>query len=168
MLPYRDSRLTTLLLGIFFILALLYALFEARGQLIGPIIVLNTRVAVMQDPLLIIEGHTERISMLSMNGREIPVTENGSFREPYLLAPGYNRIVLSAEDSYGRSTERVLEIMYTPDEDINISSAAPSPVQATSTTPIHASPRFETRSTSATSTTIESTASSTTPVAPMQ
>lgn len=167
MLPYRDSRLTTLLLGIFFILAILYALFEARGQLIGPIITVDTRAAIMEDPLLIIEGHTERISSLTMNGREIPVTENGSFREPYLLAQGYNRIVLAAEDSYGRSTVRVLEIMYAPEENATITSAMPPLPQAASTTSVNISPGTE--STSTTSTTIESmNASSTIPVVPTQ
>ena len=61
-----------------------------------------------------IEGTARRIATLSMNGETIPVTENGAFSEPYLLAPGYNRIVLTASDRYNKSTERVIEIVYTP------------------------------------------------------
>src|SRR3989338_4310700 len=62
MLPYRDSRFTILALGIFFLIAILYALFEARGQLLGPTINIDTRVSIVQDPFLIIEGQAKRIS----------------------------------------------------------------------------------------------------------
>jgi len=166
MLPYRDSRITTVILGIFFILAILYALFEARGQLIGPIIEVNTRAGMIEDPLLIVEGQTERISLLTMNGREIPVTEDGAFREPYLLAPGYNRIVLAAEDSYGKSTERVLEIMYASEESQQPSTTiVPSYATSTPTSGTGAG-EVEFMSTTTTSTTIEAQASSSTvPVA---
>ncbi|RJQ34789.1 hypothetical protein C4568_01945 [Candidatus Parcubacteria bacterium] len=132
MLPYRDSRLTVVLLGVFFLIAILYALFEARGQLMGPTITVDTRVATVDEPLLLIEGHAERISSLTMNGKEIPVTEDGLFREPYLLAPGYNRILLKATDSYGRSAERVLELVYNAEELTETTSGTSTP-QSTST-----------------------------------
>jgi hypothetical protein len=50
-----------------------------------------------------------------MNGQSIPVTESGGFAEPFLLNRGYNRITLSAHDRYGKATERIIEIVYTPD-----------------------------------------------------
>ena len=45
------------------------------------------------------------------------VTEEGAFEEPYVLAPGYNRIVLDAKDKYGRSRSRAIEIVYTPSQE---------------------------------------------------
>lgn len=121
MLPYRDSRFTTILLFVFFAIAIGYTLFEARGQILGPTISVPSGTQEVRDPYVMITGNAQRISSLSMDGNEIPVTKTGDFAEPYVLAPGYNRIVLDAKDSYGRSQEKVIEIMYLP----NASSSSP-------------------------------------------
>ena len=114
MLPYRESKLTKIVLIVFFLLVLGYAYFEGRGFLYGPAISVENRVIEVDKPFLTIEGTAHRIATLSMNGETIPVTEDGAFSEPYLLAPGYNRIVLTASDRYNKSTERIIEIVYTP------------------------------------------------------
>ena len=127
MLPYRDSRFTKILLGIFFLLVGLYAVFEGRGLLYGPTISIDNRVMEVHDPFITIEGSAERIASLTMNGQTIPVTEEGAFEEQYLLAEGYNRIVLSARDRFGKKTERVIEVVYNPAK----KSTAPSPATST-------------------------------------
>lgn len=122
MLPYRDSLLGRAALGIFFLLVIAYAYFEARGLLFGPEITVPSEVTVVEDPFVKISGKADRISKLTMNGKSVPVTEDGLFEEPYLLAEGYNRIILRAEDKYGRSSEKVVEIIFEPESD---ASAAP-------------------------------------------
>src|SRR3989338_419467 len=114
MLPYSESRFTRIVLIIFFLFVLGYAYFEGRGFLYGPTISVENRVLEVDKPFITIEGTAHRIATLSMNGETIPVTENGAFSEPYLIAPGYNRIVLTASDRYNKSTERVIEVVYTP------------------------------------------------------
>ncbi len=114
MLPYRDSRLTYIALGIFFLIIVGYAYFEARGMLYGPRITVTSQVTEVHEPFVTIKGRADRISALTMNGGTVPVTEDGVFEEPYLLAEGYNRIVLDASDKYGRSKRQVIEIVYTP------------------------------------------------------
>jgi len=114
MLPYRDSRLTYIALGIFFLIVLGYAYYEARGLLFGPTIAINSTITEVHDPFVTIKGHADRISSISMNGKTIPVTEDGAFEEPYLLSPGYNRIVFDASDKYGRVRRQAIEIVYTP------------------------------------------------------
>lgn len=114
MLPYHDSRITRIVLVVFFIALGAYAAYEGRGLVAGPTIEIENRVMEVSEPLIVIEGKAKRIAALSMNGRPIPVTENGSFSEEYALAPGYNRIVLEARDRYGNATERLIEIVYTP------------------------------------------------------
>lgn len=166
MLPYRDSRITTLILGIFFLIAIIYALFEARGQLMGPTIEIDTRVGTVEDPILIVQGRAERISSLGMNGRQIAVTEDGTFKEPYLLAVGYNRIVLEAKDAYGRSAHRTLEIVYTPDDEVSVSTENPYTPQQNSSTPTNATipaPPTSTSSVATSSSTSQHTTSTTTP-----
>jgi len=114
MLPYRESRFTRIVLIIFFLFVLGYAYFEGRGLLYGPAISVENRVLEVDEPFITIEGTAHRIATLAMNGKAIPVTEDGAFSEPYLLAPGYNRIVLTASDRYNKATERVIEVVYTP------------------------------------------------------
>jgi len=135
MLPYRDSRLTIAALAVFFVIAALYALFEARGVLLGPTIILTTPVSEVHEPFVMIKGQAERISSLSMNGAPIPVTKDGAFAESYVLAAGYNRIGLEAKDQYGRSTQKDIEIIYTPAGQSPQASAS-STISSSSTVPV--------------------------------
>ena len=137
MLPYRDSRFTQIVLGLFFVILIGYAYFEAQGLLFGPSISVGSEIAEVHDPFVTIRGHADRISSLSMNGNAIEVTEDGSFSQPYLLAPGYNRIILEAKDKYGRSTSQTLEVIYTPkDAPVTPLSIATSSLQTASTSPV--------------------------------
>jgi hypothetical protein len=110
--PYRDSRITKAILVIFFIIVILYAYFEARGILFGPSINIWQSIEHVTSPYIEISGTTTHISKLSMNGESVPVTETGAFDVPYVLAPGYNRLVFDASDKYGQSTERVIVVVY--------------------------------------------------------
>ncbi len=132
MLPYRDSRLTQIALAVFFIVLLGYAYFEARGILFGPRIEITSAVSEVHDPYVMVKGHAERIAALLMNGKAIAVTEDGIFEEPYVLSEGYNRITLDAKDKYGRSTQKTLEIVYTPDHNAP-KTVVPTSTEATST-----------------------------------
>lgn len=133
MLPYRDSRLTYAALAAFFVIVLGYALFEARGLIFGPRISIPMEIARVEDPVVEIAGKAERIASLAMNGQPIPVTEDGDFAQTYVLAPGYNRITLDAADKYGRTSRKVIEIVYAPPEGAGI---PPTAIQdAASSTP---------------------------------
>ncbi len=120
MLPYRDSRITILALVVFFILVIIYAYFEASDALFGPRISLADAPTSVSSPFITLKGQAEHIAELRLNGNPIPVTEDGVFEEPYILAEGFNRIVLEAKDQYGRETSQVLSIRYVP-----LPSAAP-------------------------------------------
>jgi hypothetical protein len=137
MLPYRDTRLTRILLGIFFLIVICYAYFEARGLLFGPSISFSSATpSNVQESYVLIEGRATHIASLSVNGEAIQVTQAGAFEEPYVLAPGDNRIVFDAKDKYGHATEKVLEIVYTPSatSTSSIFSTQTSTSTATSTT----------------------------------
>ena len=90
-----------------------YAAYEARGFIFGPAITIAQTTTETTEPFILVRGHTKRITTLAMNGKTISVTEAGDFEEPYLLAPGYNRIILDATDQYDRSTQEELEVIYT-------------------------------------------------------
>ena len=114
MLPYRDSRFVRIILVLFFLLLLGYALYEAQGILYGPVIDVPSQAITVSDPYTIIKGRAQRITELRLNGKTIPVTENGDFEEPYLLAEGSNRLFLDARDARGRTARKVLDIVYIP------------------------------------------------------
>lgn len=130
MLPFGDSRLTKIAFVIFFVLIIAYAFYEARGVVFGPSITITSGITEVQEPYVRITGKAERIAKLSMNGKEIPVTEDGLFDQPYLLSPGLNRILLDATDKYGRTTQKLVGIIYTPTE-----THTPVPLQNASSTP---------------------------------
>lgn len=118
MLPYRSSRIVAIFLAIFFLAVLGYGYFEARNVLYGPRIMIATPTApaTVSEPLVHIRGSAQNIVILRMNGAPVSVTEAGDFDEALLLAPGYNKVVLSASDKLGRTTEQVLEIIYSEHE----------------------------------------------------
>lgn len=111
----RDSRFVRIALWVFFVLALLYALYEARGMVRGPDITVPEDIVFSDTEFITIQGKAERISELRMNGERISVTEEGFFAEPYVLAHGANRVVLEAQDARGRETMQVMEIVYMGD-----------------------------------------------------
>lgn len=122
MLPYRHNRITTYVLIAFFVLAVGYALFEARNLIGGPQITLATSEAAItvDEQLVLVRGSAQNISEIRLNGAPIEVTEEGAFEEPVLLTPGYNKVVISARDKFGRSTEETLEIVYQPPADADV------------------------------------------------
>ena len=136
MLHYRDSKITRFLLILFFILVVAYACFEASGFLFGPSISVPAGTTEVHQQLVHIKGSTARISSLSLNGKEVAVTESGGFDEPYLLAPGVNRIVLDASDKYGRTRQQVLNIVYIPDATSTVDTASATTSESESTTPL--------------------------------
>lgn len=114
MASHRDSKVIKIVLAIFFICVLIYALYEARGILSGPVVYIPAETLVSNEERVMVRGQAERIVELRMNGKTISVTEEGTFEEPFLLASGTNRIMLDAKDARGRTTSRTLDIVYMP------------------------------------------------------
>jgi len=116
-MPYRHNRITAAALLLFFVLVAGYAYFEARNILWGPQIHFSipSNTLEVYTSFVTIRGQADYISALYMNGRQIPVTEDGIFEEPYVLETGLNHIFFRAEDKTGRTREEVLEIVYTPE-----------------------------------------------------
>jgi hypothetical protein len=133
MLPYRDSALTKIALALFFLIILGYAYFEARGILYGPAIYVGQSVEQVSVPYIELTGTTTHIATLSVNGQSVPVTEQGAFDIPYALSPGYNRIVLDATDKYGHSTQKVIQVVYTPPPITTPAASSSTTTVATST-----------------------------------
>lgn len=98
-----------------------YTLFQMQNVITGPVITIAApqNGAEVDRALSIVEGTTRNITAISINGRNISVDEHGTFSEKLLLSPGYNIITLHAEDKFGRTTEKTLELIYTPSDTHN-------------------------------------------------
>ena len=132
MLSYRYSRLGRIAIIIFFLIVAGYGYFESRAILYGPRIIIASDVIVLHDPFTKVEGRAENIAELRMNGAAISVTEDGKFSEPYLAASGESQIVLDAKDKYGRTSQEIIEVVYTPDVN-RVAAMATTTVHSTTT-----------------------------------
>lgn len=112
MRPARESRITRFVLTLFFLVMIGYGAYEAQGVVYGPEIMLREETYATRESLAYIEGGAKRIAELRINGRKVPVTEEGVFREPHVLAPGSNHIALEAKDARGRTTSAMQTILY--------------------------------------------------------
>jgi len=100
---------------IFFSLVLLYVGYRVAPLLRGPIITITyppSGIAV-DEPMLEVTGITKKTTKLTMNSREITIDDEGKFIDRLLLVPGYNILVVDATDKFGKSRQRVLEVIFT-------------------------------------------------------
>lgn len=90
-----------------------YSVFQFQDLWRGPTIsITNPRYGeTISSPLTEIRGSAERIAFLYLNGRQIYTNPKGQFRETLLLSPGHNIITLSAEDKFGRTTQKQVELI---------------------------------------------------------
>jgi hypothetical protein len=95
------------------VVVLSFSLFQAKNIITGPQIEIENPLdgQTVEESLTHIEGSTKNITEIKLNGRNIFVNEEGEFEETMLLAYGYNKIVIEAEDRFGRKKMEELEIV---------------------------------------------------------
>ncbi|HAE36468.1 MAG: hypothetical protein UR85_C0005G0024 [Candidatus Nomurabacteria bacterium GW2011_GWF2_35_66] len=59
-----------------------------------------------------ITGKAEHATHISLNGREIYIDKDGSFRESIALIPGFSVITINTEDKFGKSKEKKFQLVY--------------------------------------------------------
>jgi hypothetical protein len=111
----RISKKSLAALGLVLVVAgyAFYRTAEFRG---GPALLLNPAVSPTADNRLYLSGQALRIAHLALNHNPIFTDAAGHFNELFLLAPGSNIIRLSADDRFGRQTEKLIQIIYVPDQ----------------------------------------------------
>lgn len=93
-----------------------YGFYEARNMLEGPKVLITSPATGtnVTDPLITLAGVAHNISYISLNDRPIFVDQAGNFTEKLLLSPGYTIMKMHAQDKFGRETQQLLELTYTP------------------------------------------------------
>jgi len=100
----------------FFLVLGLYAEGRAQNLIRGAQINVSSLSdgAVVNEPLIKIEGVAKNARDFSINDREVAVSEDYDFSEKILLLPGYNIITLKGEDKFGKKTEEQIRVVYHP------------------------------------------------------
>jgi len=62
--------------------------------------------------LAIVTGNADNAVHLSLNGREIFIDKDGSFKEPIILIPGFSVITINATDKFGKNKEKKFQVVY--------------------------------------------------------
>ena len=87
-----------------------YAFINMRGILGGINIKANIENNNPSGSLVTIAGNARHATYLTLNGREISVDKDGTFKEKIALPSGLSVITLSAEDQFGKSFEKTMEV----------------------------------------------------------
>lgn len=62
--------------------------------------------------IISINGNAKNAIHLTLNGREIFIEKDGTFKEPIALLPGFSVVTLLAQDKFGKTDEKKFEVMY--------------------------------------------------------
>ena len=97
-----------------FLMIVGYVVYNSRVLIEGPKIELEspTNWATVSEKLLQIKGVTRNTTSISINDRPINVDESGRFSESLLLSPGYNIILIEANDKFDRKATERLDLFY--------------------------------------------------------
>ncbi len=114
--PYEDGKLIlkTLVIAFFVLLIVGYGIFQSQKIIKGPQLSIASPIQgqTVAKSDVDIAGVAKNISFISLNDRPIHVDESGHFSEKLMLYPGYNIIKLKAQDKFGSTIEKNLELVY--------------------------------------------------------
>lgn len=106
--------LKIIIISIVLLCLLSYTAYEIQKVIFGPKIeiLFPENGSVSTSSLIEIAGIAKNINSISLDDRKIFVDEQGNFKEELLLSYGYNNIAMKASDKFGRSTEKIIEVIY--------------------------------------------------------
>jgi hypothetical protein len=113
---------------LFCVIILGYSFFQFRNLIFGPQISVELPLdgQTYLDPLIEIKGSVTNVSYLGLDDRPIFTDTSGNFDEKILLSPGYNIIKIDAQDKFGKKSQKILQIIYKGNPDIQTIKSQPS------------------------------------------
>ena len=99
-----------------------YGLFQARNLIAGPQITVfepGDGVSITRQ-IIEIRGQVKNTSKMTVNDREVLTEEGGDFREKLVLSEGYNIILISAWDRFGRMESKKVELVFNGESETGI------------------------------------------------
>lgn len=109
---HKHLRIWTAVLAIAIVLG--YAAFAATDFVRGPTIEVASPSdgSVSASRVVEISGTAKNLSFLTLNGDKIYTDESGAFSERILLSDGYNVMTLEAQDRFGRTARKTLQLIH--------------------------------------------------------
>ena len=103
-----------ILIGLVIVAALTYVGFEVSKIFSPPKLVISSPgdFITVSDNILQIVGTTDSAAILTINGREVLINENGSFSETISLKEGINDIIISSIKEKSKATSVTKHILY--------------------------------------------------------
>lgn len=97
---------------IFFVLLVLYAIFQARFLIIGPRISVMKPVdnSLVDAGVMVVVGVAKNASQLSIDDRQVYTDMTGHFEEKLIAHTGTNIIKLEARDRFGREITKFVRV----------------------------------------------------------
>lgn len=97
----------------FFVLLGLYAIFQGRFIILGPIVSIDSPLnnAHVDVGILKVTGEAENVSYISLDDRQIYIDRTGRFVEEVVIAPGINIIKVALRDRFGRDREEFVRVV---------------------------------------------------------
>ena len=111
-----NKHLLILKISVVFCLVVVFSFYffrQSKDFILGPSIFVEAPVngqTLLSSPV-VISGRVLNSSSFQLNGQEIMTDSSGNFKKKLLLAKGYNIIEMSAEDKFGRTTDKRLEVV---------------------------------------------------------
>lgn len=99
--------------GVAFLIIGGYTLFVLMPYLLGPSLSITTPSAYStnQNPALLIQGTTKRVSYLSINDQPVPLLEDGTFAVTRSYPQGYTVLVIRARDRFNREVRDTISFV---------------------------------------------------------
>lgn len=102
------------ILSSFFIFIFLYVVFVSKNLIFGiKLREINIKNGeTYNEELLEITGNAKNAVNLTLNDHEIPIDEDGNFKETIAIFSGYNVINITAQDKFGNYDKKDYKIIY--------------------------------------------------------
>lgn len=91
-----------------------YLYFQSYDLIRGPFIEVYEPAdgATLTEQPVTLSGQAKNVSLLLLNDHPLPTSEDGFFEEQLLLSHGYTIITLYAEDRFGRTITKTLNLVH--------------------------------------------------------
>jgi hypothetical protein len=103
---------TTGILILAFIIVI-FAIFRSFNYISGPGLEIYSPIngANIESSTVRIIGQASRINKITLNGNPITIDEQGNWSETLIIFPGLNTITIEAQDQFGRTNKKQLNIV---------------------------------------------------------
>jgi hypothetical protein len=97
-------------------ITLAYGFFQARVLIHGPVLSITSPKSgeTVTDTLMEINGKTENVTHVTINGQPITMDISGTFTEKRITPNGYGVVLIEAKDRFGHTTKEYITFLGEP------------------------------------------------------